>query len=207
MSKEIFGDVWEQVEAVAKEKGVNLIVDNKEKPSYIPKSRFDEIIGSKNELKAQVGELSGQLELLKKAAKGNEDLTKQIDELQKKNGDWESKYKNTILESAIKLKAVQDKAKDPGDLVKFLDLSKLEIDEQGAVKGLDEQLIVLKEQKSYLFDTGSNNPPPQQPPNPAGGQQLSELQQLEEQYAKAQKQGNTAMQITLRNQIFALNKK
>ena len=49
--KEMFGDeLGTQIEGIVAEKKINLIVDDKEKPSYIPKSRFDEVIGSKNEL-------------------------------------------------------------------------------------------------------------------------------------------------------------
>ena len=65
--KEVFGEeLGTQVESVVTEKKINLIVDNKENPGYIPKSRFDEVIGSKNELKTQVSELTNQLETLKK---------------------------------------------------------------------------------------------------------------------------------------------
>jgi hypothetical protein len=208
MSKEIFGDLWGQIEAVVAEKGVSLIVDNKEKPGYIPKSRFDEVVGSKNELKTQVGELSNQLNLLKESAKGNEALTKQIEELQAKNGEWEGKYKSTLLESAIKIKAITEKAKDAGDLLKFLDISKLEAQEDGNIKGLDEQIIKLKETKAYLFDvgavmsqgTGSN---------PTGTtNSKTETQQLEESYQEAMTKGNMPLAIALKNKLInMINKK
>lgn len=155
--KEVFGEIGTQIEAVVKEKGLHLIVDNKEKPEYIPKSRLDEIIGSKNELRTQVGELTNQLELLKKSAKGNDELVKTIDELQKKNVESELKYKKNILESTIKNKAILEKAKDANDLLKFLDVSKFEIDDSGNVQGLDEQITALKESKSYLFEVVANN--------------------------------------------------
>jgi hypothetical protein len=209
MAKEIFGDeLWAQIEPIVKEKGLNLIVDNKEKPEYIPKSRFDEVIGQKNLVKTQADELNQQLDSLKKQVRGNEELTKTIDDLQKKNSDWEAKYRNTLLQSAIKIRAVTDKAKDPEDLMKFLDMTKLEIDEQGTVKGLEEQLIILREQKPYLFDINNktNTLAPQQPPNPIGGIK-TEIEQLEEQYAQAQKSGNSALKIVLRNKIFELSKK
>jgi hypothetical protein len=207
MSKEIFGEeVWAKVEATVKEKGLNLILDNKEKPEYIPKNRFDEIIGSKNELKTQVSELSTQLETLKKAAKGNDELTKTIEELQKKNGDWEGKYKSTLLESAIKINAMKEKAKDPSDLIKFLDASKLEIDDQGNVKGLEDQLKVLKESKPYLFgETIPGNPPPN-PPNGGNGTKTEE-QQLEEQRIEAVKNGNNALAVACKNKLFILQHK
>ena len=78
--KEIFGEeLAPQIEAVVSEKGLNLIVDNKEKPNYIPKDRFNEVINSKNELKTQVSELTNHLEEMKKSAKGNDELTKTIE--------------------------------------------------------------------------------------------------------------------------------
>lgn len=203
---ELFGaELAPKLEAIVKEKGLNLIIDNKEKPEYIPKSRFDEVIGSKNELKTQVGELSNQLETLKKSAKGNEELTKTIEDLQKKNGDWEGKYKATLLESAIKIKASTEKAKDVGDLLKFLDFSKLEVDEAGAVKGLDEQLKVLKESKSYLFDIGTN---PNPSPNPNGDpNKKTELQALELEHQNALKAKNMPLAVMIKNKISALQNK
>jgi hypothetical protein len=208
MSKEIFGDeVWAKVETVIKEKGLNLILDNKEKPEYIPKSRFDEVIGSKNELKTQVTEISSQLEALKKSAKGNEELTNQINELQKKNGDWEGKYKDTLVSSAIKVEAMKFKAKDPADVIAFLDKSKLEISEDGTIKGLDEQLKKLQESKPYLFGEAAIPPAGGGGANPPGSGSKTEIQQVEEQLAEAQKKGNFATVISLRDKLFALNKK
>ncbi len=207
MSKEVFGEeLWNSIQGVVKEKGVNLILDNKEKPDYIPKSRFDEVIGSKNELKTQVTELSSQLNALKESAKGNETFTKQIEELQSKNGEWESKYKNTLLESAIKLSAVTEKAKDPSDLIRFLDSSKLEIADDGMVKGLDEQITKLKETKSYLFDNGVTSTTTGVNPSNTTGNKTDE-QQLQDDYAEAMKNGNMPMAIAIKNKLISMIKK
>jgi len=206
MSKEIFGDLWEQVQSISKEKGINLIVDSKEKPEYIPKSRFDEVIGSRNELKTQAGELSSQLELLKKSATGNEVFTKQIEELQKNNSDWENKYKSSLLESSIKIKAVVEKAKDAGDLMKFLDTSKLEIAEDGTVKGLDDQIAKLKESKPYLFDLGkSNTGAGANPANTTGTK--TEEQELIDAHDAAMKASNMPLAIAIKNKLVALRNK
>jgi len=206
MSKEIFGEeVWAKVEATVKEKGLNLILDNKEKPDYIPKNRFDEVIGSKNELKTQVSELSTQLETLKKSAAGNEALTKQIEDLQKKNGDWEGKYKETLISGAIKVEALKIKAKDPNDVIAFLDKSKLEIGDDGSIKGLDEQLKKLTESKPYLF--GESIPPAAGGANPPGAGSKTEMQKLEDELAEAHKANNTPLAISIKNKIFRLSKK
>ena len=202
--KEIFGDLSPQIEAIVKEKGVNLIVDNKENPTFIPKTRFDEIIGSKNELKSQVGELTNQLETLKKASKGNEELTKKIEELQKSNGDWESKYRESNIKSQIKLLGVKEKAKDTDDLVRFLDIAKLDLDETGNIKGLDEQLKTLKESNPYLFDTEQQEPKP----NPTNGvnppASNANVKSLPEQIAAAELAGNTLLAIKLKNQQYKI---
>lgn len=209
MSKELFGEeLWNSIQGVVKEKGLNLILDNKEKPEYIPKSRFDEVIGSKNELKTQVTELSSQFEALKKSAAGNEELTTKLTELQQKNTDWESRYKSTLLESAIKIKAVTEKAKDAGDLVKFLDMSKLEIADDGTVKGLDEQLTKLKEIKAYLFDDGKGGTTPGAGANPpGGGGAKTELQDLQDAHMAALKNGNIPLAVSIKNKLTALMNK
>jgi len=201
--KAIFGnDLAEKIEGIIKEKGISLLVDNKEKPEFIPKSRFDEVIGSKNELKTQVSELANQLETLKKAAQGNDDFTKQIEDLQNKNGEWEKKYKGALLQSAIKVKAISEKAKDIDDLFRFLDLDSLLIDDKGEVKGLDDQIALLKEKKSYLFDNKlqSNSPPV----NPASGGRTSKKAELIEQYNLAQKAGNVSKMFSIEAQIKKL---
>lgn len=196
--KELFGEeLGTQLEGIVKEKNINLIVDDKEKPSFIPKSRFDEVIGSKNELKTQVGALSNELETLKKSAKGNEELTKAIEELQNKNKDWENKYSKSLIDNAIKLEAIHNKALDPTDLAKFLDYTQLHLEESGEVKGLSEQITKLKETKGYLFEVvkqANNNTPT----NPLD---VRVTKDIEEQYQDAIKNGNMALAIHLKNKI------
>jgi hypothetical protein len=171
--------------------------------SYIPKTKFDEVIGSKNDLKTQVSELTGQIETLKKSAKGNDEFTKIIEELQEKNNGWEIKYKNSLIENAVKLKATGEQAKDPNDLIKFIDMSKIELDDEGTITGLDDVFKALKGSKPYLF---GENIPAGSGANPSGGGRKTELQQTEEELQEALKQGNTALVVSLRNKIFNLKK-
>lgn len=127
-------------------------ISNPAKPGYMPIGRFDEVITQKNQLKTQADELNGQLEELKKAAKGNEELTKQIADLQAKAAEADEKVKQVTLLSAAKVAAVAAKANDPEDVLKFIDHSKLVLDGDKVI-GLDEQLKSLQESKAYLFAT------------------------------------------------------
>ena len=197
--KEMFGEeLGTQIEAVVTEKKINLIVDNKEDPSFIPKTRFDEVIGSKNQLKSQVGELSSELETLKKSAKGNDELVAQIEALQKNSADSQDKYNKSLIDNAVKFEAVHNKALDPADLAKFLDYSTLELDEAGNVKGLSEQITSLKENKGYLFEISkqANNNSPTNPVN------VVVTKDLNEQWQEAVKNGNQPLAIALKNKMY-----
>lgn len=197
--KELLGEeLGTQVQGILEEKKVNFIVDDKEKPNFIPKNRFDEVIGSKNQLKTQVGELSSELESLKKSAKGNDELIAQIEALQKNSAESQEKYNKSLIDNAVKFEAVHNKALDPADLAKFLDYSTLELDEAGNVKGLSEQITSLKENKGYLFEVTkqANNNSPTNPVNVV----ISKT--ADEQYQNAIKNGNMAEAIAIKNRMY-----
>jgi len=166
--------------------------------SYIPKQKFDEIINTKNELKEQNGTLSGELENLKKLAKGNGELEAKIEELQKNSADSQEKYNKSLIDNAVKFEAVHNKALDPADLSKFLDYSTLELDEAGNVKGLNEQITSLKENKGYLFEISkqTNNNSPTNPVN------VVVSKTADEQYQNAIKNGNMAEAIAIKNRMY-----
>lgn len=119
--------------------------------SFIPKSRLDEVISQREASKGQIEEMSKKFADLEKSAKGNEELLKQLDELKRGNETLTQKNNEISLNSAIKLAAIQAKAKDPSDILSFIDKSKLKLDGD-AVLGLDDALKGLKEGKAYLFD-------------------------------------------------------
>ena len=168
--------------------------------NYIPKQKFDEVIGSKNEFKSQVGQLTSELEALKKSAKGNEEFEQAIQKLQDRNNEWESKYNKTLIDNAVKMEALHNKALDPSDLAKFLDYNELSLDEAGNVKGLKEQIDGLRETKAYLFEQDkkvNNN-------NAANPTNVVVQKSLDEQYQEAVKNGNRTLAIALKNKMFNL---
>lgn len=132
--------------------------------NYIPKHRFDEVSDSNKELKKQLAERDQQLENLKKAAGDNQELQKQIQELQKTNeattAEYESKLKQVKLDAAVELALAAAKAKNTKAVKALLDLNKLELDGD-QVKGLEDQIRALKEAEDskFLFDAADNSKP------------------------------------------------
>lgn len=83
---------------------------------------------------------------------------------------------------------------------KLLDKSKISIDDEGNIQGLNEELEKLELEFPEIKKATINTAPP---PNPVGGTK-TELEQLESAYEEAQKQGNLALLISLKNKIFNL---
>lgn len=119
--------------------------------SYIPKGKFDEkleeIKGYKDEIKAR----DEQIGTLKKAAEGHEELTNKITELENQNEAWAGQMVATKKEFQVKMKASSLNAHDVNDILSKVDLDSLDLDDNGEVKGLEDVLNKIKEEKPYLF--------------------------------------------------------
>ena len=133
----------------------------------VPRSRLNDKNNELKELKAELSNRDEQINGLKKAAKGNEELEKKLQSLEQQNQEWEQKYKQTQIDTAIKL-AAKD-AKDPADVLAFIKKDSLQLNEDGTIAGLDEALKSLKESKAYLF--AEEQPPRLQGRNPFPPQQ------------------------------------
>lgn len=143
---------------------VTTIMNDTKDTNYIPKDRFDEVNNSLKELKGQIADRDKQLKDLGEKAKGNEELSKQIAELQEGNkktvGDYEAKIKNITLDNAIRSMLKENKAKYEDLLMSKFDREKLKIKEDGSIEGLDEQLNSLKEGYKDLFEQPLSGKPP-----------------------------------------------
>jgi len=122
---------------------------------WVPKHRFDEVNEAKKAAEEALRDRDKQLADLKKAAEGNEELRKQIEQLQADNKaaaeKYEARIKEMAITTAIKL-AVAGQVHDPDLVAGLLDKSKIEIDENGTIKaGLEDQLKSLRETKGFLF--------------------------------------------------------
>ena len=137
----------------------------KELSGYVSKDRFDEVNESKKKLEASAKEHETQMETLKAAAGDNEDLKKQISDLQTQNKEKEAEYQQQIkdmkLTNAIKL-AISDSAQDCDLVAGLIDKGKLILGDDGKVTGLEEQVKALRESKAFLFRETKETEPQRQ---------------------------------------------
>ncbi len=114
----------------------------------------------------QLEKNQNELNDFKANAKGNEDLTKQLEDLQSRFDEIKTSSEQQIADlkksSAIDLALTQAGAKNIKAAKALLDGESLELTDEG-LKGLDDQLAALKESDGYLFGQSE-----QVPPNPDG---------------------------------------
>ena len=142
--------------------------------SYIPKTRFDEVNEAKKNAEALVKERDKQLEDVKKSTGDNEELKNQITQLQAENKASKEKYEADIkkmqIDNAIASALKDAGAKNVTALTALLkDMDKAEIDENGTVKGLAEQIQALQKSESYLFNIKGESTPKPSGATPASG--------------------------------------
>jgi len=121
---------------------------------FIPKDKYNEVAQTKQRLEADLVERDKQLEELKKAAGDNDNLKKQIEELQAANKkaaeEWQAKFAQMQLDFAIEKALTAANARNTKAVKALLDLEKVKLDGENLL-GLDEQLKTLKKSDPYLF--------------------------------------------------------
>ena len=130
----------------------------KELESYVQKSKYDLAVTEKETLEIRIKEHGKQLEELKKAAKGSEELEKKVKELQDNAAASKAKYEKQIndiqLNHAIDIALKEAKAKNAKAVRSLLDMENIVLDD-GKVKGLDKQIKKLQEAEDskFLFES------------------------------------------------------
>lgn len=134
---------------------------------------------SENEaLASKVKERDDSISKLGDEAGTSQKLKDQIAQLQadskSRDEEWSNKLTKAQTDNAVKLALINANVHDPNDLMNQLDMSIIKLDDDGKVKGLDEQVAALKESKAYLFkddsiDEGSKPKGHVVPGQPKGG--------------------------------------
>jgi hypothetical protein len=163
--KELLGEeLYQQLVSKLGDKKLAVVSDGQ----WFPKDKFDAVNSENKDLKAQIADRDKQLATLKDAAKGNEDLQKQIQQLQDDNkkavDEWQGKLDALKFEHVLESALSKAKAKNPKAVKALLDASKIKLDGESLL-GLDDQLKALQKSDAYLFDvqagngSGGANPP------------------------------------------------
>lgn len=128
--------------------------------SFVTKARFNEVNTELKQAKDTVQERDSQLEALKKSTGDVEALKNQITELQTANTTKDQEHaaelKAAKINNAVEVALITAKAKNAVAVKALLGdfIAKAELSEDGAVKGLDDEVKKLVEGKdtAFLFD-------------------------------------------------------
>ncbi|MBU8773192.1 phage scaffolding protein [Cytobacillus oceanisediminis] len=150
--KELLGeDLYNQVMQKAGENKIAIVSDG----NWFPKEKFDQVNNDNKDLKKQLKDRDVQLSDLKTKAAGNEELTKQINDLTELNkktaSDYQDKLNQQAFDFALKDALSGAKAKNPKAVEALLNKEAIKLDGDKLL-GLEEQLKTIKESDSYLFE-------------------------------------------------------
>lgn len=119
--------------------------------------------GERDQFKEQLATNQTELDTLKESAKGNEELTQQLVELQTKYDNSKSETETKLGEQqkdfAIKLALKEAAALDEDIVLAQLDKDTIKVVD-GKLQGFDEQLTSLQESKAFLFKVKEEKPNP-----------------------------------------------
>lgn len=138
---------------------------------HIPYDRFKQVNDDKKALEGQVTERDKAITDLGAKVKAGEGAEKSIADLQEQLKQKDTAILATRKEAAVQVALGQAKAKNTKAVMALLDADKLELQEDGSVKGLKDALDALQKSDAYLFDSvnPATSPPSGFNPPPAGG--------------------------------------
>lgn len=175
---------------------------------YVPKSRLNEVITERDNYKDELADRDKQLEDLKKSSGDSEALKNQIAEMQKtnkealaaKDAEILSIRKNNAVEKALS----GAQAKNAKAVMALLDLENAELQEDGTIKGLEEQIKSLKESEDTSFLFNVENKPPQPTVKGAtpgqAGTPPTASNEWETKLAEARKNGDNLAAIAIKRE-------
>lgn len=154
LGEQLFNDVTAALKGKGKDgKDLSLLINDG--ISWIPKDEFNKVNEAKKALEAEITNRDTQLKELSEKAKGNAELELKIKELTESNtkskSEYDTKIKDITISNEIEKALLKSNAKFSDLLVGKFDKSKIELLQDGTVKGIDEQITSLKETYKELF--------------------------------------------------------
>ncbi|MGZ9532544.1 phage scaffolding protein [Staphylococcus epidermidis] len=162
------------------EDAIQKIIDEHHDGLQSYKEKADKVDSLKEQLNTANEEIANrdkQIKDLQAKAGDNEELNNQLQEYKDTNANYEQKIKDVQLNKAIEVALAKENAIKPEQVIKLIDTDKLEVDDNGNVKGLDDYMGNFKEENSHLFEqpkpTGNS---PVDGSNPTGNDGITQEQ-------------------------------
>lgn len=163
--KTVLGDdLYSQFEAkineynkkFGEEKQIKLV--NLSNGDYVGKNEYEAISSQLNGNQTELDTANALIEDLKKGNKGNDDLQSKISEYETQVADLQSQLAETKLKSAVKVALMAENAVDIDYLTFKLNENgeKIELDENGNIKGWQDKITSLKTKYPNMFESGKN---------------------------------------------------
>ena len=148
---------------------------------YVSKAKHDALQALFDGKNTELEKANGLISELQKGTKGNEELQGKITQYESTVSQLQEQLKQTQLESEIKVALLGAKATDIDYLTFKLKANgeKLELGEDGKIKGIDEMITGLKTQFPNQFEKASD-PKVEPNPLPKGDDRKTEPQSLAE---------------------------
>ena len=189
--------VEETIKGNAKELDAKLFIDG-DGEHFVPHARFDEVVNQRDSANSSIKDYQAQIEELGKQVEAGSKAETTINDLKTKLAAQTELAKRATIETRLH-PLVKDSIAPVADLLGFMDIEKILVNEDGTVSGLEEQLKSVQESRSYLFkaaeDEGEDDSNAQggagtgNPGNPgrlgAGGKQPKEVGVFGKQIAQA----------------------
>lgn len=145
-------------QGLTKEQISAILLSMKENRIFITKEekieeRYQKLKQQKNDMKIKLELAAITMADLKKSVTENEELKKKIksheDKIAALANDYEEKVKEMVMKDAILMKLTE--ARYPELLISKFDLSKLSMDIDGNISGIEDQLNIIKDTYKILF--------------------------------------------------------
>lgn len=124
--------------------------------NYVEKKELETANNNIKQYKKDIAKRDKDIEDLQGRVKDNAELNTEIENLKtankKASEDYESKLKQLNFDTKFEKAIAQYKTKNPKALKALLDMTKINLTEDGTFIGLEEQMKTLKESDNYLFE-------------------------------------------------------
>ena len=141
--------VEETIKANGKELDAKIFIDG-DGEHYVPHARFDELVKQRDSANSSIKDYQSQIEELGKQVEAGSKAEATINDLKSKLASQTELAKRATIETRLHA-LVKDSIAPVSDLLGFMDVEKILVNEDGTVSGLEEQLKSVRESRSYLF--------------------------------------------------------